>query len=161
VEHATLRYGHALWVEDGAPGQYKLVPTFRDRAPNRPESAVEGGSRHPVPVTLFAQPADDADREFFKRGNIISGVMQLTLREDYGLLMLLRDKAEKDDQLTARLLYPGTLVPNPYASHPLTDKLKEGLMKIANLKPLSIGEAMNLAERHLESLFGKPHSQNT
>jgi hypothetical protein len=161
VEHATLRFGHALWVEDHSPGQYKLTPTFRDRAPNRPEPTIDGSARHPVPVSLFAQPADDNERDFFDRSNIISGVMQLTLREDYGFFMLLRDRAEKEDRLVARLLYPGTFVPNPYAAHPLSDRLKASLMKITNLKPLSIKEATDLTQRHFELLIGKNSSQNT
>jgi hypothetical protein len=160
VEHAVLRHGHAVWIESEAEGQYTLAPTFRDTTAGTPATAEGEKTKSAVRVSLFAPPEDDSHWRFFNRCKIISGVLQLTLREDYGFLMMLRDKAEKEDRLAAELLHAGTLVRNPYASSPMSETLGNRLMQIANLEPLSITGSVALKQRYVELLFGKAKPKN-
>ena len=155
VEHATLRFGHARWIESDTVGKYTLLPTFRDDAPNRPERENGGEARKAVPVSLFSPPDGNAGREIFERAKIISGVMQLTLREDYGFFMMLRDRAEYEDRIGTHLLDPGTLVCNLHAKNSLSDKLQFDLTRILNLEPLSADDALTLVKRRLDLLIGK------
>jgi len=155
VEHATLRYGYARWVESDTVGKFKILPTFRDDAPNRSEPKDDGEARKAVPVSLFSPPDGSAGIEIFERAKIISGVMQLTLREDYGFFMMLRDKAENEDRIGTNLLDPGTLLSNPHAKNAISNNLQTDLMRIFNLEPLTADEALVLVKRRLELLIGK------
>lgn len=155
VEHAVLGLGHRYWVEDEVTGHYNLQQAFREETPNRPEPTKEGKKRTEVPVSLFTQPTSEQAQALSHRAQGISAVMQITLNAGYGYLMTLRDKAEQQDRLFEDLLFPGTLVKNPYANIALTPALEQDLRKITNLPPLSALEQQKLKQRRFDLLTGK------
>jgi hypothetical protein len=156
VEHATLGVGHASWVKDGDSDNYKLEHTFREVIPNRPEPTRDGRVRDTVPGSFFAQPTTEKAKEQSDKASIISAIMQITLREDYGFVMKIRTMAEKEDRRTVQnIIYPGTLVHNLNASVPLPKLIGTSLMQIYDLPPLSVEEFIVLSRQYFSTLFGK------
>ncbi len=136
IEHATLGIGPAIWMPDVSPGKFKLVQTFLDSVPTmKPEEDHKPQAL--VPVNIFNQVPYDASTAN------ISGVMQVTLREDYGFLMKLRSMAETTKPETITLLYPGSFAQNENATSRLSLSLKRHLMRIVNLPSITTTETEN------------------
>lgn len=154
AEHAVYGVGHRYWQKSEASSQFEIVSTFREQTNNRPEPAKDGSVREPVPVSLFARPTFERPKEFANRAQVISAVMQVTLREDYGVLMQIRAKVEQEDRVGENLLFPGAVIRNPNALVPLAPSIERGLKTMANLPSLSVEEAMELAQRRFAILTG-------
>ena len=140
TEHAVYGYGPSVWETDREDTNYVLKSTFRERVDNRPEPARNGNPRKPVPVSLFGSPTEENAADIAERSSIISAVLQVTLREDYGVLMILRDKAETDERLCENLVRPGILASNPRAKNPIDRPSQCGLMKVVEAPPLTTKE---------------------
>ncbi|WP_224776730.1 hypothetical protein [Achromobacter insolitus] len=93
------------------------------------------------------------------RVNHLCGVLQVTLREDYGVLMILRDRAETDERLAEDLVPPGILVSNPRAKNPIDLLSQRGLMKVVNVPPLTIKEMWDLNNPCMKMLFGDGYKE--
>lgn len=159
AEHAVYGFGHSVWEPDIDGTNHVLRSTFREVVENRPEPKRQGGAREPVPVSLFKTPDQQDAAKLAQRASVISAVLQVTLREDYGVLMLLREKAETEERLIEGLLRPGTLVVNPRAVNPLYVSVQHGLMKIVDVPPLSLKEAWDLKNRELKMIFGEGYKE--
>lgn len=159
VEHAVLGYGHSVWVLDSEGSNYTLKSTFRDNV-DLPGLTREGNPRKPVPVNLFGIPTEKEAADLADRSSIISAVMQVTLREDYGVMMLLRDKVENEDRVGENLLQPGIFVSNPRAKNPIDRPGQLGLMKIVEAPPLTFKELWDLKNRQLKMLLGEDYKSN-
>ncbi|MCD4506754.1 hypothetical protein LQR30_22040 [Chromobacterium piscinae] len=154
VEHAVLGISYQYGIEDDTTNQYKLVSTFREEAPNRPEPTKEGNVRSPVPVSLFTRPTSEWPQTLSNRAQVISAVLQVTLREDYGVLMCRRDRVEQQDRIGENLLFPGTLVRNPNATVALPHSIEQDLQRMTNLPPLSTQESLELELRRRAMWLG-------
>lgn len=130
AEHAVNSLGPLVWAVGGDPGQYVMQPTYRDVVNNRPEPDKNGNTRGEVPVSLFGLPTEPKAQAIAKRATIISAVLQVTLREDYGILMLLRAKAEHENRIIENLISRGTLVKNQNSRNPVGVETSEILMKV-------------------------------
>ena len=159
AEHAVYGFGHSIWESDSEGGNYVRKSTFREIVDNRPEPARDASPRGPVPVSLFGTPVQPEAAEIAHRASVISAVLQVTLREDYGFMMLLREKAEFEDRLVEGLLRPGALVINPRAANPMYVSLQQGLMRIVDAPALSLKEAWDLKNRELKLLFGEGYKE--
>lgn len=155
AEHAVRGVGPSYWEKIKDSEDFALKKTVRDVVKNRPEPGKDGGIRGPVPVSLFLEPNDPSAKQIAERAAIISGVLQITLREDYGLLMLLRSKAEGDERLCENLISKGTFVKNPYRSNPIDDRTVNLLTAVVAAPPLSPAEKLELMNRYLLMLFGE------
>lgn len=154
--HAVHGFGHSVW-ELGEDSNYVRKSTSRELVDNRPEPQRDGRIREPVPVSLFGNPVDPKAAKIAKRASIISAVLQVTLREDYGVLMVLRDKAETSERLFEGLLTPGVLVPNPRAQNPVDVLLQSALMRIVDAPAPTAKEQWDLSNRHLKMLLGESY----
>lgn len=159
AEHAVYGFGHSIWEPNSGGANPVRKSTFRESVDNRPEPARNGDPRKPVPVSLFGSPAEEKAAEIAERALIISAVLQVTLREDYGVMMILRDKAETDERLAEGLVQPGILVPNPRAKNPIDHKSQRGLMKVVDAPPLTVKELWDLNNRHLKMLLGDDYKE--
>lgn len=159
AEHAVYGFGHSIWEPDGEGINHVRKSTYREIVDNRPEPAPDGSARGAVPVSLFKTPERDEAAEIAQRASVISAVLQVTLREDYGVLMLLREKAETEDRLCETLLRPGSLVINPRAANPLYVPLQGGLMKIVDAPALTLKGAWDLKNRELKMLLGEGYKE--
>lgn len=159
VEHALHGFSHSIWEPDNGGANHVLKSTYRELVDNRPEPGRDGNPRGPVPVSLFGSPAEEKAAEIAERASIISGVLQVTLREDYGVLMILRDKAETDERLAEGLVQRGILVPNPRAKNPMDHPSQRGLMKVVDAPPLTVKELWDLNNRHLKMLLGEDYEE--
>ncbi|TWI47106.1 hypothetical protein IQ22_04379 [Pseudomonas duriflava] len=159
AEHAVYGFGHSVWEPDNEGTNYILRSTFREFVDNRPEPKRDGSARGPVPVSLFKTPDQQEAAEIAQRASVISAVLQVTLREDYGVLMLLREKAETEERLIEGQLRPGVLAVNPRAVNPLYVPLQHGLMKMVDAPPLSLKEAWDLKNRELKMILGEGYKE--
>ena len=159
AEHAVNGFGHSICEPNSEGANHVRKSTFRENVDNRPEPARNGNPREPVPVSLFGSPAEEKAAEIAERASIISAVLQVTLREDYGVLMMMRDKAETDERLAESLVQPGTLVPNPRAKNPIDHPSQRGLMKVVDAPPLTAKELWDLSNRHLKMLLGEGYKE--
>lgn len=134
VEHATLGLGQAIWGEkDEAPGKFKLVQTCRNFVQTMKLDSTQGPTlQAPVPVDLFSNIAN------VPASGIISGVMQVTLREDYGFLIKLRNMAETTKFNAVTLLHQGSFVRNVNAFVPLPPSLQKYLMQVVKPLPMTL-----------------------
>jgi len=156
VEHAVLGIGHRYWAEIEGETQYRSVSNFREQVINRPEPNRSGNPRKPVPVNLFTKPEQDRPQGMAARAKVISAIMQVTLREDYGHLMQLRDLVERGDRRGEHLLYPGTLVLNPNANVLLSQSARRDLRRMINLPPMSPEQQLEVERQRLAMLTGSP-----
>lgn len=159
AEHAVYGFGHSVWEPDNEGANHVLRSTFREIVDNRPEPTRDGNAREPVPVSLFKTPGQQKAAEIAQRASVISAVLQVTLREDYGVLMLLRKKAETEERLIEGLLHPGILVANPRAVNPLYVSSQHRLMKIVDAPPLSLKEAWDLKNREMKMILGEDYKE--
>lgn len=159
AEHAVHGCGPSYWELGSEGANYTMKSTFREIVDNRPEPARNGNSRKPVPVSLFGSPAEKEAADIAERSSIISAVLQVTLREDYGVLMILRDKAETDERLCESLVQPGILVSNPRAKNPIDRPRQRGLMKVVDAPPLTVKELWDLKNRELKMLLGDGYKE--
>jgi hypothetical protein len=159
AEHAVHGFGHSIWEPTADGANHVLKSTFRDLVDNRPEPRRDGSGRGPVPVNLFGSPVDAMAAGFARRASIISAVLQVTLREDYGVLMSLREKAETEERLIEGLLNPGILVPNPRANKSLDLHSQRRLMKVVDAPALTAKELWGLTNRHLKMLLGESYAE--
>ncbi|WP_155696938.1 hypothetical protein [Burkholderia stagnalis] len=155
VRHAVFGVDQPYWEKEVAGGQYKIVERSREEAANRPEPTRDGTPRKPVPVTLFGSPESDRPQVFANRARVISAAMQVTLREDCGVLMTTRDKAEHEDRLAEILLHRGHVVPNPNAQTPLPASFIQRLSSITNLPPPTGEEIADLRRRYFGMVTGR------
>ncbi|KHS74972.1 hypothetical protein QT13_03635 [Pectobacterium brasiliense] len=161
AEHAVYGCGHSVWEPDSEGTNYVLKSVFREIVDNRPEPARNGNPRKPVPVSLFGSPTDEDAADIAERSSIISAVLQVTLREDYGVLMTLRDKAETDERLCENLVQPGILVSNPRAKNPIDRPSQRGLMKVVEAPHLTAKDLWDLSNRHLKMLLGEDYKEQS
>lgn len=159
AEHAVYGYGHSVWEPDSEGTKYIMKNTFREIVDNRPEPARNGDPRKPVPVSLFGSPTKEEAADIAERSSIISAVLQVTLREDYGVLMIHRDKAETDERLCENLVQPGILVSNPRARNPIDRSSHCGLMKVVDAPALTVKELWDLNNRYLKMLLGENYKE--
>jgi hypothetical protein len=159
AEHAVNGCGRSVWEADSEGKNYILKRTFREIIDNRPEPTRCGNPRTPVPVSLFGSPAGEEVADIAARSSIISAVLQVTLREDYGVLMILRDKAEIDERLCENLVQSGILVSNPRAKNPIDPPSQRGLMKVVEAPPLTAKELWDLRNRHMKMLLGEIYKE--
>lgn len=154
AEHAVNGIGASVWAWGQDAMKYELQDTFRNLVENRPEPKKDGGPRQDVPVSLFVYPTEPHAEKYAQRATIISAVLQMTLREDYGLFMLFREKAKTEDRLFETLLSGVVFVENPRANNPV-DVQALALLKTNVLAPaLSAKELWDLQNRRLKLLFG-------
>ncbi len=154
VEHAVNGIGPSVWVAGEDPGQYVIQRTYRDFVDNRPEPKIDGGARQAVPVRLFANPTEPDAGADARKAAIVSAVFQTTLREDYGVLMLLRAKAETEERLIETPLSRGAFVKNPHANNPVNADASALLTTVVVASDLSIRDLWNLENRRLKYLLG-------
>lgn len=154
AEHAVYGIGHSFWGPDEEGINHVRKSTFRELVDNRPEPGADGNSRGAVPVSLFGNPVTQEASAIAERASVISAVLQVTLREDYGVLMLLRDKAETEDRLAEGMLNPGVLAINPRAENFIDLPSQRGLMRIVSAPALSVKELWDLKNRELKMLLG-------
>lgn len=159
AEHAVFGCGHSVWELNSEGTSYILKSTLREIVENRPEPARNGNPRKPVPVNLFGSPPKEEANDIAERSSIISAVLQVTLREDYGVLMIHRDKAETDERLFEDLVQPGILVSNPRSRNPIDSPSQRGLLKVIEAPPLTAKEAWDLNNRRLKMLLGKNYKE--
>ncbi|CAD5202478.1 hypothetical protein [Pseudomonas sp. FEN] len=159
AEHAVYGFGHSIWELDSENTNHVRKSTYREFVDNRPEPGRDGSPRGPVPVSLFRSPAQQEAADIALRASIISAVLQVTLREDYGVLMLLREKAETEDRLFEGLLRPGVLVTNPRAENPIDVPSQHGLMRIVDAPALSLKGLWDLKNRELKMLLGEGYKE--
>lgn len=159
AEHAVHGFGHSIWESDSKGESHVRKSTYRELVDNRPETGRGGGRRGPVPVSLFGNPAEPRAADIAERASIISAVLQVTLREDYGVLMILRDKAETEERLAEGLVRPGILVTNPRAKNPVDFPSQRGLMRVVDAPPLTVKELWDLNNRHLKMLLGEDYKE--
>jgi len=159
AEHAVNSVGPSMWVKRQNSGQYVLEHTFRETVKNRPEPKKDGSPRQPVPVSLFGNPTEPDAQAAAKRASIISAVLQVTLREDYGVFMLLRDKAETDERLCEALLSKGILVKNQNSKNPLDAETSSLLTTVVVAPALTTREVWDLENRRLKQLFGDAYQE--
>ncbi|RBL65860.1 hypothetical protein C3E98_040695, partial [Pseudomonas sp. MWU13-2625] len=72
-----------------------------------------------------------------ERATIISAVLQVTLREDYGVMMMFREKAENENRILEGRLNPGVLAINPRSRNTLSAPAQGKLMRIVEAPDLS------------------------
>lgn len=154
AEHAVYGIGPSRWVQENDLGKYISQRTYRDIVDNRPEPKKGGGVRGAVPVNIFGAPSEENSQLIAERAKIISAVYQLTLREDYGVLMHLRKKAETEDRLCETLLSKGKFVVNRNSRNPIDFRIQHRLKTVVVAPALSHRELWDLEVRRLRSIFG-------
>ena len=152
IEEAVLGIGSVRGMKTEGKEGYVFKHTYRNEIPNRPEPTKLGERRKPVPVDLFTPSHNKSQIQHDPK--IVSALMQVTLREEYGLFMHLRHKAETEDRL-GEMLLPEicVIVPNPTAFNQIDLATQRKLIQKTNLKPLSEKEAVELMGRHSRFLF--------
>jgi len=154
AEHAVNSIGQSIWVAGEEPGRYAIERTYRDMVDNRPEPKKDGGVRGTVPVSLFANPTEPHAKAAAERATIISAVLQITLREDYGVLMQLRAKAETEERLMETIISRGTFVNNPRANNPVGVDVSTLLTTVVVAPTLSPRDLWDLETRRLKLFLG-------
>lgn len=159
AEHAVYGIGHATWELADNNGRNNRKNTSRELVENRPEPKRDGTARDPVPVSLFMNPVTEKAAIIAKRASVISAVLQVTLREDYGVMMIWRDKAEKEDRILEGILNPGVLAINPRSRNTLDLPARGRLMRIVDAPDLSLREVWDLKQREFKMLFGEGYKE--
>lgn len=154
AEHAVNGIGPSVWVPSENPTSPTLKSTSRELAKNRPEPKKDGTSRDDVPVSLFTHPSNTEAAETAKRATILSAVLQVTLREDYGVLMHLRNKAETKERLLETQICKGVLTTNARALNPISNGAYKALTTVVMAPTLTPKELWDLENRRLKLFLG-------
>jgi hypothetical protein len=153
IEEGVLGIGIVRGVKTEDSNGYVMQHTYRNEIINRPELTIDGQIRKHVPVNLFT--SSHGQSQFPCDPKIVSAVMQVTLKEEYGLFMHLRHKAETEDRLGEMLLPKiSVIVPNPTALNQIDLATQRKLIQNTNLGPPSKEEAFELKVRHLKLVWG-------
>jgi len=137
AEHAVYGIGQTTWELVGGQRRNARKNTSRELVENRPEPKRDGTARDPVPVSLFMKPVTEKAAIIAERATIISAVLQVTLREDYGVMMMFREKAENENRILEGRLNPGVLAINPRSRNTLSAPAQGKLMRIVEAPDLS------------------------
>jgi hypothetical protein len=131
-------------VEDGEKGRYKLTQTRIKSI----QTMKNKGPQSEIRTDLFNNPQNS---DLVK---LVSGVLQVTLREDYGMLIKLREMAESTHPSLAFQIHPGTLVRNSNAVAPLTELIQKRLMHMVSFPRMNAAEFEDFMTRRIRLLVG-------
>ena len=147
IEHATLGIGRVIWMPNDSQTKYHQVQTFR-KTVSTMNSKKLATDQNLKPVNIFKRVLPQSSIKN------ISGIMQITLREDYGFLMKLRKMVETTKPEIITTLYPGSIVSNENATNPLSFALQKHLMRIAYLPPMTPAEWAEVLSKDFRRMCG-------